>query len=100
MFVRGELTLPTGDDSDFAGDNRYSFAWSLIGRATFGSGIVAAATGGIRFRGAEVMIGDRLAGDELTGGLGLSVPVPPIAGLWCEADQLRIATEYPSHTAK
>ena len=92
-FLRAELTLPTGDDYDFAGNASWSGAWSLIGRFNLGAGIVLAATAGIRLRGAEVMVADRLVGDETFGGLGVIVPVPPIAHLWCKAEQLKATAD-------
>lgn len=73
-FFRGQLTLGTGNDHQFAGDERYSASWLLIGRATLPGGIVLAATGGVKLRGAEVEVADRLVGDELLGAIGASVP--------------------------
>ncbi len=93
MFVRGELTLPTGDDGDFAGEARWTLAWQLAGRLVLPRGITVAAAAGIRLRGAEVAIGDRLAGDELTGALGVAVPIPPLSPLWCEAEQVKLTAE-------
>ena len=93
MFVRGELTLPTGDDGDFAGEARYSLAWQLAGRLVLWRGITVAAAAGIRLRGAEVAVGDRLAGDELTGALGVAVPIPPVRPLWCDAEQVKLTAE-------
>jgi hypothetical protein len=75
-FFRGGLTFGTGNDHQFAGDARYSASWLLIGRANLPGGIVLAATGGVRLRGAEVQVADRLVGDELLGAIGASVPVP------------------------
>jgi hypothetical protein len=92
-FIRGELTLPTGDEGDFAGDLRYSLAWDLIGRVVVGPGVVIAANVGIRLRGAETQVYDRFLGDELTGAAGVVVPIPPIAGLWCERDQVKLTGE-------
>ncbi|MDB4957714.1 MAG: mopB2 [Myxococcales bacterium] len=92
-FVRGLLTLPTGDDHNFAGDAKWSASWLLIGRATLPMGIVIAATGGIRLRGAEVTIADRLVGDELAFGAGVIAPIPPIAHLWCDPQQVKLAAE-------
>ncbi len=92
-LVRGELSLPTGDDHDFAGDASWALAWSLIGRFRLPEGIVLAAAGGIRLRGAEVMIGDRIVGDELHGGVGIAIPIPPIQPLWCVADQVKLTGE-------
>jgi hypothetical protein len=93
MFVRGELTLPTGDDGDFAGEASWTVAWQLAGRLVLPLGITAAAAAGIRLRGAEVVIGDRLAGDELTGALGVAVPIPPLRPLWCDAEQVKLTAE-------
>jgi hypothetical protein len=93
MFVRGELTLPTGDDGDFAGEASWTLAWQLAGRSVLPRGITAAAAAGIRLRGAEVVIGDRLAGDELTGALGVVVPIPPLRPLWCDAEQVKLTAE-------
>lgn len=74
-LVRGELTLPAGNDQQFAGDARWTAAWSLIGRAVVGRGIAIAGTAGIRLHGAEVAVGDRLVGDALFGAIGVSVPL-------------------------
>jgi hypothetical protein len=92
-FVRGEVSLPTGDDRDLAGEPSWTLAWNLIGRFTLPAGIAAAVTGGVRFRGAEVLIADRLVGDELFGALGVSVPIPPVRPLWCDAEQVRLSGE-------
>ncbi len=92
-LVRGELSLPTGDDHDFAGEASWGLAWSLIGRLRLPAGIVVAATGGIRLRGAEVMVVDRIVGDELTGGAGIAVPIPPLRPLWCIAEQVKLTGE-------
>jgi hypothetical protein len=92
-FVRGQIGLPTGDDFDFAGDARWSGAWLLIGRAELTPNVVAAATGGIRIRAAEVQVGDRLVGDEVIYGAGVAVALPPIAGLWCKPEQARVLAE-------
>ncbi|TMQ16139.1 MAG: hypothetical protein E6J90_24305 [Deltaproteobacteria bacterium] len=89
--LRGELTLPSGDDAHFAGDAAWTAAWSLIGRATLPHGIVVAATAGIRLHGAEVAVGDRLVGDELFGALGAAVPLPAIGPL--SADRVTISAE-------
>jgi hypothetical protein len=75
-FFRGQLTFGTGNDHQFAGEARYTASWLLIGRANLPHGIVVAATGGVRLRGAEVQVADRLVGDELLAGIGASVPVP------------------------
>lgn len=93
LFVRAQLTLPTGDDHDYAGEARFTAAWMLIGRFTLPHGLVAAATGGVRFRGAEVMVADRLLGDELFGGVGLSYALPAIRGLYCDANHVRATGE-------
>ena len=93
MFVRGELTLPAGDDGDFAGEARWTAAWQLAGRLVLPRGITVAAAGGIRLRGAEVAIGDRLAGDELIAALGVVVPLPPVRPLWCDAEQVKLTAE-------
>jgi len=93
VFLRGELTLPTGDDHEFAGEARFTAAWLLIARATLAHGVTLAATGGIRLRAAEVDVGDRVVGDELTGGIGATVALPPVFGLWCVPDQLKLAGE-------
>jgi hypothetical protein len=75
-FLRAELTLPTGDRDQFAGDARWSAAWSLAGRAQLPHGFAIAGTAGIRLRGAEVIVGDRLVGDELFAAAGIAVPLP------------------------
>jgi len=92
-FFRGALTFGTGNDHEFAGEARYTGSWLLIGRAALPHGIVVAATGGIRLRGAEVQVADRLVGDELLGGVGATLPLPAVHGLWCDANQVRLAAE-------
>jgi len=92
-FFRGNLTVGTGNDREFAGEARYTGSWLLIGRARLPAGIVVAATGGIRLRGAEVQVADRLVGDEVLGGVGATLPLPAIHGLYCDANDVRLAVE-------
>jgi len=93
VFARGQLTLPTGDDFDFAGEARFTAAWMMIGRFMPIEGLVIAANAGVRFRAAEVMVADRLLGDELTGALGATYELPAWPGLWCEANHMRATAE-------
>lgn len=93
LFARGSVTLPTGDDFDFAGDARFTAAWHLIARATLPAGFVVAATAGVRFRPREVKIADRLLGDELAGGLGVTYELPALRGLWCADNRVRVLGE-------
>lgn len=93
IFARAQLTLPTGDDHDFAGDARYSVAWMLIGRFSLPGGIVIAGTAGVRFRGREIQLADRLVGDELTGAIGATYEIPRVPGLWCPANHVRATAE-------
>ncbi len=74
-LLRGDLTLPSGNGSQFAGDARWTAAWRLIGRLTLGRAVVLAGNAGIRLHGAEVVVGDQLVGDELFGALGVAVPL-------------------------
>jgi hypothetical protein len=74
-LLRTELTLPTGDADQLSGEPRWTAAWSLIGRATLSGGVVGAATAGIRLRGAEVAVGDRVVGNEMFAAAGVVVPV-------------------------
>jgi hypothetical protein len=92
-FIRAELSLPTGDDRDFAGESSWSLAWSLIGRLTLPHGILLASAAGIRLRGDEVLIGDRLVGDELHGSAGLAIPISPVRPLWWAAEQVKLTGE-------
>ncbi|HEU4734721.1 MAG TPA: hypothetical protein VFT22_42815 [Kofleriaceae bacterium] len=75
-LLRADLTLASGDAEQFAGDASWTAAWSLIGRATLPRAIVIAVNAGIRLHGAEVMVGDRLVGDEVFAAAGASVPLP------------------------
>jgi hypothetical protein len=93
LFVRGHLTFGTGDDRDFAGEARFTAAWNLIARFTLPAGFVVAATAGVRFRRAEVLVADRLLGDELAGGIGATYELPAIRGLWCAANRVRVTAE-------
>ena len=92
-FVRGQITIPTGNDFQFAGDARWSGSWLLIARAQVAPTVVAAATGGVRIRAAEVQVGDRLVGDEVVYGAGVAVALPPMLGLWCKPEQARALAE-------
>lgn len=91
-LLRAELTLPSGDDAQFAGDAAWTAAWSLIGRTTLPRGVVMAATAGIRLHGAEVMVGDRLVGDELFAAAGGAVPLPAL-GLGGAAEHVAVTAE-------
>ncbi|MEJ7600480.1 MAG: hypothetical protein WKG01_21405 [Kofleriaceae bacterium] len=93
VFVRADLALPTGNAGQFAGDASWSVAWRLIGRVTLPHDIVVAATAGIRLRGVEVLVGERLLGDELLGAIGVAIPLPPVRPLWCVADQVKLTAE-------
>ena len=75
-FARVGATFGTGNDFEFAGEDRYTLSWLLIARAQLPEGVIVAATGGIRLRGAEVQVADRLVGDEVLGGIGATVPIP------------------------
>ena len=92
-FVRGQLQLPTGNDFEFAGEARFTVAWMLIGRAELPGGFTVAGTAGVRFRAREVIVADRLLGDELFGALGVAYQLPAIEGLYCEANQVRVTAE-------
>jgi hypothetical protein len=93
VFVRANITIPTGDDHDFAGDASWSAAWSGIARITLPHDLTLAATGGIRIRGAEVQVADRLIGDELFWAAGATVGIPPFCSLWCSAEQFKVEAE-------
>jgi hypothetical protein len=90
--VRGELTLPTGNDQQFAGDASWTLAWSLLGRAMVSRDIAIAGTAGIRLHGAEVAVGDRLVGDELFAAAGATVPLSAL-GLSGAADRIALTAE-------
>ncbi|MEO6771607.1 MAG: hypothetical protein ABI467_01110 [Kofleriaceae bacterium] len=93
VFVRADLTVPTGDDYDFAGDAAWSAAWMGIARVTLPHDLVLAASGGIRIRGREVIVADQLVGDELLWAIGGTIGIPPVLPLWCEPDQLKASLE-------
>jgi len=93
VFVRGEITLPTGDDYDFAGEPKWSAAWMGIARVTLANDIMLAATGGIRLRGREVIVADQLVGDELMWSVGGTIGLPPFLPLWCKPEQLKASLE-------
>lgn len=92
-FLRGELVVPTGDDRDFAGEASWAGAWSLIGRFTLPHDLALAVTGGIRLRGAEVLLADRVVANELFGAAGIVVPLPPVRPLWCDPDYFKLTAE-------
>lgn len=93
VFARGELTLPTGDSGDFAGEASWTLGWALIARGQLPHGVTLAAQGGLRIRGDEVQVADRVASNELTGAAGIAVAIPPIHPLWCVADQVKLTAE-------
>lgn len=93
VFVRGDITLPTGDDYDFAGEPNWSAAWMGIARVTLPADIMIAATGGIRLRGREVIVADQLVGDELMWAVGGTIGIPPLLPLWCKPEQLKASLE-------
>jgi hypothetical protein len=92
-FLRGELTLPTGDDHDFAGEASWVGAWSIIGRFTLPRNIIVALNGGILLRGAEVLLADRVVSNELFGAIGVVVPLPPVRPLWCDPEYFKLTAE-------
>jgi hypothetical protein len=92
-MLRVDVTLPSGDAAQFAGDARWTAAWSLIGRATLPRDVVIAANAGIRLHGAEVVVGDRLIGDELFAAAGVAVPVPPTGPLGALASPVKLTGE-------
>ena len=93
VFVRADLTLPGGDDHDFAGEASWTAAVMGIARATLPNDIVIAVTGGTRLRGKEVVVENQIVGDELFWGAGITVGIPPFCSLWCKADQLKVSAE-------
>lgn len=93
LFARAELTLPTGDDHDYAGDARFTAAWMLIARFTLPQGFMIAGTAGVRFRPREVQIADRLLSDELFGAIGATYELPGLRGLWCPENHVRVTAE-------
>jgi hypothetical protein len=93
IFVRANLTFGTGNDYQFAGESRYTVAWSLIGRFTPVDRLVIAGSAGVRFRGEEVIVADRLLGDELFAAVGASFQLPAIRGLYCDANEVRLTAE-------
>ena len=93
IFARGSLTIPSGDDHDFAGEARFTAAWHLITRVELPAGVTIAATAGVRFRPREVQIADRLLGDELAGGFGVLYNLPAFPGLWCVDNHVRATAE-------
>jgi hypothetical protein len=92
-LLRVDVTLPTGDAAQFAGDASWTAAWRLIGRATLPGGVVIAANAGIRLHGAEVAVGDRLVGDELFAAAGVAVPLPALAALRGLAAPVQLTAE-------
>jgi hypothetical protein len=93
IFARGSLTIPSGDDHDFAGEARFTAAWMLILRVALPAGVTVAATAGVKFRPREVQIADRLLGDELFGGVGVIYELPALHGFWCAENHTRLTAE-------
>jgi hypothetical protein len=93
VFARADIGFPTGNEDSFAGDSGWNVAWSLIGRFALPAGVSLSAAGGIRLRGDEVRVADRIQSNELFGAAGIVVPVPPIRPLWCVREQVRLSAE-------
>jgi hypothetical protein len=93
IFVRAHLTFGTGNDYQFAGESRFTAAWTLIARFTPIDRLVISFAPGVRFRAEEVIVADRLLGDELFAALGASFQLPAIRGLYCDANQVRVTAE-------
>jgi len=78
VFLRGELALPTGDAHDFAGESSWAASWGLIGRFDLAPyPLIFAATAGIRLRGDEVLVGDRVVGNEVFAATGMVARISP-----------------------
>lgn len=93
VFVRGDAGFPTGNDDAFAGDASWNLAWSLIGRFALPAGIAIATQGGLRLRGDEVIVADRVQSNELFGAIGAVIPIPPFVPLWCTPEQVKLSWE-------
>lgn len=94
LFFRGDLTLPTGDQNDFAGEASWTLSWLGIARVTLPHAIALAGTAGVLLRADDVEVEDQLVGDALVWGAGATIGIPPIAHLWCDPEQLRAALEF------
>ncbi len=92
-LLRADLTLPSGNADQFAGDAQWTAAWSLIGRVTLPYDVVVAANAGVRLHGAEVAVGDRLIGDELFAAAGVAVPIPAVGPLLGLAEPPKLTGE-------
>ncbi|MEZ4404323.1 MAG: hypothetical protein R3B06_30160 [Kofleriaceae bacterium] len=87
--VAAALTLPTGDDGDFAGEVGPVLAWSL--RAGYRTDRLALAGGvGLRLRTDEVVLLSpaRPHGNELVAQLGAAARVAPVGRLLGSADRV------------
>jgi len=77
LFARAAMTLPTGNSFAFAGEDASVIGLGIIGRFTAkDSGVVLAAQAGVRLRVLETPIATEVAGNELTGALGMVIPFP------------------------
>jgi hypothetical protein len=94
VFVRGDVTIPTGDDYDFAGDVGWSATWLGIARLALPHAIVIAGTAGFHLRSQEIQVENTLVGDELVWGIGGTVGIPPVCSWWCKPEQLRASLEF------
>jgi|HubBroStandDraft_6_1064221.scaffolds.fasta_scaffold72101_1 hypothetical protein len=94
VFVRAELTAPTGDDHDFAGDAGWSVAGLGIARVQLPHDLVIAGTGGFHLRSQEIQVENELVGDELVWGIGATIGIPPLCSWWCKPEQLRGSLEF------
>lgn len=75
ILVRAEVSIPTGNAAQLAGDASWSAGWSLIGRLVLPRAITLVAAAGLRLRATEVLVVDRLIGNEVVGAAGALVPL-------------------------
>jgi hypothetical protein len=91
-LLRADLTLPSGNAEQFAGDASWTAAWRLIGRATLARGIAVAANAGIRLHGAEVAVGDHVIGNALFAAAGVAAPLSAL-GMSGVAERVAVTAE-------
>lgn len=92
--IAGTITLPTGDDGDFAGEAGWMLGWGLrVGYRT--PDVVIAGGAGLRVRTREVVLLSpaRPHGNELTGNLGVAVRAAPLGRQFGSPDRAWLLAE-------
>jgi hypothetical protein len=87
------VTLPTGNEQHYAGEESWVADWRGLGIARLGRFAIGLGAG-VRLRGAEVALSpSQVSGNELVGALAVAWQLPVIDGVYCDWTALRAIAE-------